>query len=183
MKFNIRDIGDEGLAVRRVLGPEEVRALLDSVGVDLVDGRRSMTLDLALTRAAGQSRVVLVQGLVQGEITVECARCLGPASIRFGEEGPLRLTYLPKAAAEEADADDEGEPEEAEEDVDTYVHDGLQIDLDPLLREQVILAIPITPLCREDCKGICPACGADLNTDPCRCAERGDREEHCSPGR
>jgi uncharacterized protein len=59
---------------------------------------------------------------------------------------------------------------------DTYalygVNDDGWLDLTPLLREQAWLTIPMKPLCRSDCKGLCPLCGANLSTEPCTC----DRE-------
>jgi uncharacterized protein len=55
-------------------------------------------------------------------------------------------------------------------DADTLELAGDQIDLAPVVREYVLLDLPAAPLCRPDCAGICPACGADRNQDPCRCA-------------
>jgi len=54
-------------------------------------------------------------------------------------------------------------------DLDLFPFDGEKIDLEPLFREQFVLAIPYAPLCREDCKGLCPQCGIDRNTGTCSC--------------
>ena len=56
-----------------------------------------------------------------------------------------------------------------DEDVDYAHHDGETVNLWPLLREDLILAVPITVLCKEDCRGLCPSCGIDLNTSTCDC--------------
>ena len=56
-----------------------------------------------------------------------------------------------------------------EEDLTFSVFDGEVIDIDELVREQVILAIPVRVLCREDCRGLCPTCGADRNFKECGC--------------
>jgi len=57
------------------------------------------------------------------------------------------------------------DPEEWE----TYPIHGDHIDLEPMAREAVVLGLPLAPLCRPDCKGLCPSCGADLNQGPCGC--------------
>ncbi len=65
----------------------------------------------------------------------------------------------------------EGDEQEVEEeDLDTSYYRDDQIDLNELLREQFYLALPMKPLCREDCRGLCPQCGTNLNTGTCTCA-------------
>ena len=59
-------------------------------------------------------------------------------------------------------------------------YEGEEIDLSPLLRERLLLALPTLPLCRDDCRGLCARCGADLNAGPCGCAARRGRS---APGR
>ena len=57
-----------------------------------------------------------------------------------------------------------------EEDLDLSFYEGEEIDLSPLVQEQIILALPTRPLCRESCKGLCPQCGVNLNVQTCTCA-------------
>jgi uncharacterized protein len=71
----------------------------------------------------------------------------------------------PAAAAAE---DDDG-AEVNEEDIDVFPFDGERIDLEPVFREQFVLAVPYAPLCMETCKGLCPQCGIDRNTASCNC--------------
>jgi uncharacterized protein len=96
-----------------------------------------------------------------GEVTAECRRCLTPTRAQVDEE--LHLLF--------ADATDE-ESDESDE----YLLEprAPTIDLRPALREQWLLAAPGFALCREDCKGLCPRCGADLNLGPCGCAPNID---------
>ena len=68
--------------------------------------------------------------------------------------------------ASEADAD----IDETEEEDEIYYYQGDHIDLAPMLREQMILAAPIQPLCSENCAGLCPRCGQNLNEERCACA-------------
>jgi len=70
---------------------------------------------------------------------------------------------------EEDQAGSEEGPEVRSEDLDVFPYDGEKIDLEPLLREQFVLAIPFAPLCSEECKGLCPQCGIDRNSGTCNC--------------
>ena len=79
------------------------------------------------------------------------------------DEPEVRLTYLPPPT------DLEVERELDLDDLDTASHDGVEVDLEPLLREQLVLAVPIKPVCQPECKGICPNCGTDLNKKACGC--------------
>jgi DUF177 domain-containing protein len=110
-------------------------------------------------------------GTFRGELTVACSRCINAVTLHIDEE--LRVTFLPR---HEMPADDEEEPaadddgaEVNEEDLDVFPFDGERIDLEPLFREQFVLAIPFAPLCSETCKGLCPQCGIDRNTASCTC--------------
>ena len=117
---------------------------------------------------------VFAQGSITGRVTVACSRCVGPAVIPLDER--VRVTFLPAA---EMPADDDGDGKDAEgeeegvelasDDLDVFPYDGETVDLEPLIREQFVLAVPFAPLCREDCKGLCPQCGTDWNTGTCSC--------------
>lgn len=99
---------------------------------------------------------VLVTGSVDAKPELECARCL----TSFGSDLSVEVTELFAAAGHEVA---EGE--------DTYEVEGDTIDLEPLLRDAVTLALPLNPLCREDCRGLCARCGTDLNAGECDCTE------------
>jgi uncharacterized protein len=102
---------------------------------------------------------------------VACSRCVGPVKVPVDDD--LFVTFMPSARLPQAGAaSDDAEDEDAEsddDDLDLYPYDGEEVDLAPLLRDQVVLAIPFAPLCDEDCKGLCPVCGIDLNTGSCTC--------------
>ena len=86
------------------------------------------------------------------------------------QEELTRAGRTAEDASEAAEPADGGEGAEiAEEDLDLFPYDGDAIDLEPLFREQFVLAVPFAPLCREDCKGLCPQCGIDRNTGTCSC--------------
>ena len=103
-------------------------------------------LDLRL-EAVGEG--VLVTGTAEVTLAGQCARCLTP--IASNEEVDLQELYL--------------YPDKEPDDEEASRLDGELLDLEPLLRDTVVLDLPYTPLCRPDCAGLCPDCGADLNAD------------------
>jgi uncharacterized protein len=102
-----------------------------------------------------------LEGTVRTELELPCSRCLEP--FRFPVEATFDQRYLPQpdAAADETEV--------AEEDLETSFYRDEQIDLSELMREQFYLAMPMKPLCRDECKGLCPQCGTNWNTGTCDC--------------
>ncbi|MBB6438331.1 uncharacterized protein HNQ79_004838 [Streptomyces candidus] len=106
---------------------------------------------------------VLVTGTVRAAAEGECVRCLEPVQLKVAADFQEMFSY--------PDADDRGrakaEPgDDAEDDEDTlFLEDGL-FDLEPVLRDAVVLALPMQPVCREDCAGMCSQCGISLNENP-----------------
>jgi uncharacterized protein len=94
-----------------------------------------------------------VHGTLTGNASTQCSRCLEPMSVTVDSE--LREVFL--APGDETAA---GE---------AYEIDDFEIDLEPMLRDVIGLDIPAYPRCREDCAGLCPACGNDRNQTPCSC--------------
>jgi len=93
---------------------------------------------------------VVVEGDVQVEFHGECRRCLAPVVGRLLV--PLRELY-----------------QQTLTDPDAFPIENDQIDLQPMVRESILLDLPDTPVCRPDCRGLCPSCGIDLNTASCSC--------------
>jgi uncharacterized protein len=102
-------------------------------------------------------------GRVRTELELTCSRCVEP--YRFPIDAAFDQRYLPSS---EASGDAEREIEEDDLETSYYTED--QIDLSELMREQFYLALPMKPLCREDCNGLCAQCGTNLNTGTCDCA-------------
>lgn len=105
---------------------------------------------------------VRIEGQLDVQMEAECDRCLGRA--RFPLDTGFDLFYRPMSfiAREEEVEIDEGEAQ-----LGFYEGGGMQ--LEDILREQILLAIPMQRICREDCKGICPSCGKNRNETPCDC--------------
>ncbi len=107
---------------------------------------------------------IRVRGRMHVEMEADCDRCLERAG--FVIDGEFDLSYLPERLA-----GGEGREEVAlgEKDIDAAFYTGGGVELKDVLREHVLLAMPMRKLCREDCKGICPVCGTNRNVSPCGC--------------
>jgi uncharacterized protein len=119
---------------------------LDVVGTSIPPGH-PITLDVDLESV---SEGILVTGSVGAAWRGECRRCLAEVS----GDGRAVFQELFEHRAREGE---------------TYPIHHEHIDLEPLAREAMMLELPLAPLCREDCKGLCPTCGADLNESTCDC--------------
>jgi len=108
---------------------------------------------------------VFVNGHVDTRVQVECDRCLQPIELPVAAEFALEYItgseYETSAAAELTEAE-----------LSVSVFDGKAIEVDEIVKEQILLAVPTRMLCREDCEGICPECGTDRNTGSCDCVTK-----------
>jgi uncharacterized protein len=111
-------------------------------------------------RLAGHE--LFVNGHIETRAQVECDRCLKPVELPVSAD--FALEYITGAEYESSAV-----AELTEDELSVAVFDGEAIDVDEVVKEQVLLAVPTRMLCREDCKGICPECGTDLNTGECAC--------------
>lgn len=102
---------------------------------------------------------------VAGEIA--CSRCLAP--VAFSSSGEVSWLFAPVHRRPLED-----ETELTAGDLDVVWYDEFVVPFDPLVEEQLLLELPMKPLCRPDCRGLCPRCGADRNSAPCGCREEGD---------
>lgn len=125
--------------------------------VELADG---LSYDIALTNTGDG---ILAAGTVRGEAKTECDRCLGPASFEVASE--VACYYL----KEEPD----GEVDDEEDFGLINAEDGT-VDLAEAIQSSLIMDIPFVILCSDDCKGLCPSCGANLNEGDCGCVIEAD---------
>ncbi len=102
-----------------------------------------------------------IRGSVALDAEQDCARCAKPF--------PFRLESEVLLLAERRGTDDAADEAALEQDGEVLYHDGLELVLDAPLREALILEMPVTSLCRPECRGLCPHCGADLNEETCSC--------------
>lgn len=155
------------------LHPVDFKEELPAGSVDLGPDLRQQTALQTSGRAqlvqehAGKHRLIKdirIAGSLKTGVEMLCARCLEPVVV--GVEREFDLLYRPLGA-------DAGREElsvtAAEAEVSYYQGEGLL--LEDTLREQILLALPVKAICREDCKGLCPHCGKNLNAEQCSCTQ------------
>ena len=109
---------------------------------------------------------IRVNGRVETSLRLNCARCLAEHQLEI--KSPFTIFYM-----RAADIAQDEEVELAEDELISATYEGDEIDFTAEIAAQIIMAIPFKPLCSEDCRGLCPICGADLNIGECAC----DRNE------
>jgi len=165
----LTSISADGLSLVGEVTAEELGLAEDDA---IAHGPLAVSLDL--TNVEG---LVAVTGVLEGMIIRECVRCLKKY------EDPLafsvRAAFIPEPKSpsrhpkrvDPRKAREEVVAAEEEEDLDDqYQYQGNFLELAPMLREHVILAAPMQPICSDDCLGLCARCGENLNEGPCQCA-------------
>jgi uncharacterized protein len=147
---------------------QELDEALDPSSVH-VDGETEFSLDPGGRIVAHVDLVdgttVHVRGTLTARIQVECGRCLERYGVPVRQE--LDLFYLPRE--NERPQDQEEEVVLSDRDIVVGYYDSERLDLGDVVREQIFLALPLKSLCREDCRGLCPTCGKNLNAGDCGC--------------
>ncbi len=136
---------------------------------ELASGRQLFfprPVELSLAIKAEQD-LVRASGRMVTAVQLDCSRCLEKFDLLIDQS--LELVYQPAASAVEPEED---EVELTAEQIELIAFEDSKIDLRQAVAEQVILAIPIKPLCSPQCKGLCPHCGMNLNLGPCHCPAR-----------
>lgn len=160
LKFKVADIPPGGVEISLELSAAEVETRLNIVEGGSVQPVAPLTLRLELTPAG--SRIV-VRGALRTSVRLVCARCLKAFDFAVAEN--MVVVYTPQVEGhdqEEMEAEAPGQE----------FFNGDEIDLWPVIAEHLVLGLPIKALCRKDCRGLCPACGKNLNLGPCRCDAR-----------
>jgi len=151
MKIVIEDIPDEGLHVD----------VEEKISLEEVSLMSPVTAGLELNRAGKE---IIISGRMKAEMKLQCSRCL--ATFTRNLEIPLEVVYHPLA---------ELGPERHElkdDELDMGFYRGEELDLEELLTEQLLLNVQMKPLCSEECRGLCPKCGTDLNVEKCNCEQK-----------
>ncbi len=158
MFIEIEDLKPEPLQVRHVYPAGQLSfkhpdaVLSEAIEADFILAHKDRDLHIDGTLATG--------------IRYKCSRCLKECSLPLTAK--FDLLYLPQPKWLKRDE----EIELRYEDMDIAYYDGIRLDVDLMVLEQIELSMPMKFVCREDCKGLCFNCGADLNEGPCGCAAR-----------
>ncbi len=157
-KVLINDIPPEGLS----LYYEDMPGLLD--GLDDCWASGPIKGEVFIFRSG---KKIEITGKVEAALELLCHRCLAhydsSVSVKF------HYTFLEPPSWKKDE-----EIKLSPEDIEISYYNGEEIELSDIFREQILLQLPMRQLCKEDCKGICPGCGADLNTEPCRCKDTSE---------
>lgn len=116
-------------------------------------------------RASRKNEEVQLRGKISTRVEVACDRCHRDVSVPIETEFDVK--YVP------AREDGEEAAELGADDLNASVYGGDWVDADELVREQVLLSVPMRVLCKDECKGLCAGCGADLNDEACSCQQEG----------
>jgi len=163
LKLHVESIGDLGYDLDEPLHAEW---LAHTLGVEspyrpVGDGR----LTLHLTRL---DKVVHVRGRVRVALVSDCVRCLVPAKVEL--ELPIEVALFPRGHEPAAAPDGEV----ASEDLGVSTYEQEEIDFASLVHDEVFLELPMNPVCNEQCSGLCPQCGVNLNEERCTCVAQVD---------
>jgi uncharacterized protein len=156
MRINLVDLENGKAEFAHVYQPEEL---------DLSDERARLCGPASVAgkiRRAGNE--VFVSGRVSTCIQVDCDRCL--KSVELPVDTEFSVEYMTGSEYESTLT-----AELTEDLMSVSVFDGESIDIDEIAKEQILLVVPTRLLCKEDCKGFCPTCGADQNLGECNCLE------------
>ena len=154
LSFDLRSLDEKAISIEGELAPDDEvwqEADVRPSGPIAVSGRIS---------PAGEGRYYW-SGRLAGTVEMDCRRCLEPVRVDVDEEAHMLF-----AEVEDDEADDP--------DIFQIPPGASELDVRPAVREQWLLVAPAFVLCREDCKGLCANCGADLNAGACECAPATD---------
>jgi uncharacterized protein len=159
MLIRVDEIPEAGRTLRFHWDQEKLEQFVppdDPFGIKL---SRPINVVLDVNRRTDHIRV---EGRIEGALDVTCHRCLSVFSYPIDERVDVYLV----------EEDPDAREDEKELEADELLHeffDGEVIDIDQLVAEQIFLSLPVKVLCSEECKGICPRCGVNLNEEACRC--------------
>jgi uncharacterized protein len=153
--IEIEDLKQEPLHVHHVFPAGEIKFLHEDAALD-----KAVTADFVLSH---KDRDLHLEGTVETSVRFRCSRCTKEFSRPIA--AGFDLSYLPQPKWTNGNA----EIELRYEDMEVAYYDGITFDVDLMVLEQIELAIPMKFICRDDCRGLCYKCGADLNDGSCLC--------------
>jgi len=160
MKIAVNEIPEQGSEIKMKESVEGLNLIGEEITL-----KEPVTLKLNINKTGTK---VLIKGIIQTLVELECSRCLEDFLCHIDES--FTVTFLPYFERPK-DPDLELDTE----DLDISFYDGQLIDLTELVREQIILSVPMNPICKVNCRGLCPECGKNLNEGRCTCSSiRGE---------
>jgi uncharacterized protein len=174
MFVKIEEIKEAGLVLDEQMPVELLREALAELSAGGFRAPGGFRLHAKLVKVSGG---VLLDARFNADLVAPCKRCLAEVDLAVPVAFTLNFVPLNLLEKDEADIEEKGDKGDNEgsfklHNVNDEPFDGKRIDLDPILREQVLLALPISVVCRDDCKGLCSVCGQNLNEKECGCERK-----------
>jgi uncharacterized protein len=163
MEIHIDQLIDTELRLEFEEKPEKFPVLAEMIKKEEVDFPAPIKTRLRVFRIGD---IIEVEGVLETAIRLTCGRCLGAFETQLVSE--IALTYARENPQRQEDLS-RSEIELSPEDAGLISFSGDKIDLRDGVQEQVVMVLPVQPLCREHCGGLCPQCGANLNNGKCGC--------------
>lgn len=163
MQIRVTDLPAEGVQVTDRIDSRQLPDLVTLQENDTCVFRGPLTVKLRIIPTA---EMFQVEGHIRGTASLTCSRCLVPADTPLSTT--FRLSFTRTISGNDMDDPSETHELQAEE-LGVVLFEGDTIEFRDVLQEQVIMAIPMQPLCRADCQGLCARCGTNLNDGPCDC--------------
>lgn len=166
LNIEIHQLPDQGITITEDREATSFHELVKVMNRDKVEFTSPIGIDLWI---AAEKDMIRVKGRVAFTLRMVCSRC---ASVLDGNlDRSFTLRYSRQIPKDVHDPGQEGIELTAEQ-IGLAYYEGDRIDLKDAIQEQVILALPFKPVCREDCKGLCPQCGVDRNQETCKCDQQ-----------
>ena len=150
MMIRLEDIPPEGLQIER----DQIPSVFTADEAEWILGPISVFLQR-------EGAEVIVKGTFHACVVLTCGRCLEPFPLTLEDQVAGR--FIPRRAGRGDDV------ALSSDDLDVAFYDGDEIDLGAFFQAETLLDVPMKPLCREGCKGLCPVCGGNRNLTPCAC--------------
>lgn len=172
MLVKIEEIQEKGLELTEAVSQDLLSAALDPA-----EGFKVVAPGKIAVRFKKVSGRVFLTGTLDAALTAPCKRCAKEVALPLPVTFSLRMVDKSDLEKSEYVEDDDPDTDTRAgtfdlDQVDAEPFDGKTIDLDPIIREQLLLALPVSVLCREDCQGLCTVCGQDLNEKDCGCERK-----------
>ena len=167
MEIHIEQIKEDGLALDFEKSAESFPVLSEMVASGECTFAAPIRTALMALRIGD---MVKIEGDIETSVYLPCSRCLQPFETSL--KSNFALAYMQRTVTEVIENTESQEVELNAEDMGIAYFQGEKINLKDAIQEQVVMEFPLRPLCKLDCKGLCPKCGADMNEDPCDCEQR-----------
>ncbi len=154
MILNVNKIGKKGIYVSdNVVLDDTILVEKDSFFMKNVDYKINLLRD---------GEKILIKGNIKTSVSLICSRCADDFEFKINSDFDLILFPINRYDLISRELNDE--------DLEYIFFEGQEIDVEKIIAEQVNFSIPLNPLCKTDCQGICPICGANLNREECKCS-------------